>query len=260
MTSFRQCGVESGDSAYPPYYVYLFDTVDKGAASYLRHFMRQCRRHDQFWGGAVKQQLIIMLQMQNAMNQKVHPEWATQRFEWYRAIWIECAELMDHYGWKWWKRQAPERDQVVLELIDIWHFGLSDLLQSGATPEQLADDILSEMDFSTPQKPFLSLVEDFACEVLANRRFSIALFTPMLTSAEVDFEHLYRSYVGKNVLNFFRQDHGYQEGNYRKQWQGREDNEHLVEIVSTLDSASPDYQTRLYSALEERYQQSSSQA
>jgi dimeric dUTPase (all-alpha-NTP-PPase superfamily) len=66
-----------------------------------------------------------MLELQNAMNTRVHNEWRDQGFEWYRAIWIESAELMDHYGWKWWKHQKPDVEQVKLELIEIWHFGLT---------------------------------------------------------------------------------------------------------------------------------------
>ncbi len=53
----------------------------------------------------MKQQLATMLELQNNMNTKVHANWREQQFEWYRAIWIECAELLDHYGWKWWKKQ-----------------------------------------------------------------------------------------------------------------------------------------------------------
>jgi dimeric dUTPase (all-alpha-NTP-PPase superfamily) len=73
----------------------------------------------------VQNQLKVMLELQNAMNTRVHNEWRDQGFEWYRAIWIESAELMDHYGWKWWKHQKPDVEQVKLELIDIWHFGLT---------------------------------------------------------------------------------------------------------------------------------------
>ena len=53
-------------------------------------------------------------------------------------------------------------------------------------------------------------------------------FATIMHLIEMDFDALYRSYVGKNVLNFFRQDHGYKEGTYVKNWAGREDNEHLV--------------------------------
>jgi hypothetical protein len=83
--------------------------------------------------------------------------------------------------------------------------------------------------------------------------FSVTLFWNLLTAAKLDFDALYRSYVGKNVLNFFRQDHGYKEGTYIKQWAGREDNEHLVELVADLDTGAEDFADRLYQALVQRY-------
>ena len=41
-----------------------------------------------------------MLEMQHRMNTRVHEQWIDQGFEWYRAVWIECGELMDHVGYK----------------------------------------------------------------------------------------------------------------------------------------------------------------
>jgi hypothetical protein len=64
---------------------------------------------------------------------------------------------------------------------------------------------------------------------------------------------LYRQYVGKNVLNFFRQDHGYKEGTYKKLWNGREDNEHLVEVLNSLDISLSDYSDKIYASLKTRY-------
>ncbi len=85
----------------------------------------------------MKQQIISMLELQDKMNSKVHANWRDQEFEWYRAIWVECAELLDHYGWKWWKKQTPDVDQIALELVDIWHFGLSLMLMSGDSAETI---------------------------------------------------------------------------------------------------------------------------
>ena len=76
----------------------------------------------------------------------------------------------------------------------------------------------------------------------------------MLASG-LDFDSLYSSYVGKNVLNFFRQDHGYQEGSYVKTWAGREDNEHLVELLQGLDQGAADYADAVYAALSVRYRE-----
>jgi hypothetical protein len=67
-------------------------------------------------------------------------------------------------------------------------------------------------------------------------------------------DSLFTRYVGKNVLNVFRQDHGYKEGTYIKQWQGREDNEHLVEVLAELDAGHPDYRQAVYDSLSARYQ------
>ena len=64
----------------------------------------------------MKQALVNMLNMQHRMNTRVHEDWINQQFEWYRAIWIECGELMDHFGYKWWKKQEPDMEQVRLEV------------------------------------------------------------------------------------------------------------------------------------------------
>ena len=65
----------------------------------------------------MKQQIATMLELQDSMNSKVREDWREQNFEWYRAIWIECAELLDHHGWKWWKKQQPDVNQIALELV-----------------------------------------------------------------------------------------------------------------------------------------------
>jgi hypothetical protein len=76
-----------------------------------------------------------------------------------------------------------------------------------------------------------------------------------MVGINMDFETLYVGYVGKNVLNFFRQDHGYQDGSYQKQWGGVEDNEHLVDIVAQLDTSAGDFKDELYQRMETRYKE-----
>ena len=74
-----------------------------------------------------------MLNLQDSINSVINPNWRDAKNPWYRAIWTECAELMDHIGWKWWKKQEIDIEQAQIELIDIWHFGLSDILQRKIT-------------------------------------------------------------------------------------------------------------------------------
>jgi hypothetical protein len=201
----------------------------------------------------MKEKLLQMLVLQNEMNTKVHPQWAEQGFRWDRAIWTECAELLDHHGWKWWKHQQPDWQQIILEIVDIWHFGLSDLLAHNNDHEAVASNVESQLKSAKKPHDFLAAVEKLAEYVLVNRAFSITCFAEVMLAANLDMDELYRRYIGKNVLNFFRQDHGYKAGTYIKQWQGREDNEHLVEIVDTLDSSSANFKEEVYSALKQRY-------
>jgi dimeric dUTPase (all-alpha-NTP-PPase superfamily) len=203
----------------------------------------------------MKQQIMTMLDLQNDMNNKVHADWRTQDFEWYRAIWIECAELLDHYGWKWWKKQTPDVDQIALELVDIWHFGLSLMLLSNDSKDVLVDQV--EQIFISPviSDDFAIDLESFTEKTLITKDFDLQGFARLMAGINMDFETLYVGYVGKNVLNFFRQDYGYKDGSYVKQWNGVEDNEHLVQIVSTLDTSSSAFAKDLYTQMELRYKE-----
>ena len=190
------------------------------------------------------------------MNTKVHPQWSEQNFEWYRAVWIECAELMDHQGYKWWKKQEPDLEQVQLEVIDIWHFGMSALFANYDSANDIADAILSA--WSTIENQQLSVhqaTEELAAWCLMHKSFSASHFWQLLVAVELDFDQLFVAYVGKNVLNFFRQDNGYKDGSYIKLWDGKEDNLHLVELTAELDTEADSFREDLYNALSDRYQQ-----
>lgn len=190
------------------------------------------------------------------MNTKVHPQWSEQNFEWYRAVWVECAELMDHQGYKWWKMQDPDLEQVQLEVIDIWHFGMSALFANYDSATDIADAILSA--WSTIENQQLSVhqaTEELAAWCLMHKSFSASHFWQLLVAVELDFDQLFVAYVGKNVLNFFRQDNGYKDGSYIKLWDGKEDNLHLVELTAELDTEADSFREDLYIALSDRYQQ-----
>lgn len=200
-----------------------------------------------------------MLELQDRMNKKIHPEWRTQGFAWYRAIWVECAEMMDHYGWKWWKKQDPNMEQVRLEIIDIWHFCLSIMTILDMSAESIAGELIAgELTLKSSKKDIfgdelIEILENFAGGVLACKSFHMDPFVELMQEAGLSFDDLYTGYVGKNVLNYFRQDNGYKNGTYQKMWEGREDNEHLIEISLSLDIDAEDYREKLYEALDHRY-------
>lgn len=208
-------------------------------------------------GEALREKIKEMLDLQNKINEKVHPHWREQNFEWYRAIWVECAELLDHYGWKWWKKQSPNQAQIELELVDIWHFGLSILLSDYDIEKSIS--LISEgMIDQRGSGKFRENLEDFTSNTLQTRSFDLKRFNQVMNDVGLTFEKLYVGYISKNVLNSFRQDKGYQAGTYIKDWGGIEDNEYLIRLASKIDPKSENFSSELYTLMEREYEAHSS--
>ena len=198
--------------------------------------------------------LHTMADMQEQHNVLVHPQWREQGFEFYRAMWVECAEMLDHFGWKWWKQQTPDIDQVKLELVDIWHFALSELMRKGAIDPAVAEQLATvSVDKATDAESFRLAIETLAAACLSTRSIDLSAFCAAMAALPMDYAELYALYIGKNMLNRFRQNNGYKSGEYRKLWQGREDNEHLIELLDELSDVPEQLPERLYAGLEARY-------
>ena len=198
--------------------------------------------------------LHTMADMQEQHNVLVHPQWREQGFEFYRAMWVECAEMLDHFGWKWWKQQTPDIDQVKLELVDIWHFALSELMRERAIDPAVAEQLATvSVDKATDPEGFRLAIETLAAACLSTRSIDLSAFCAAMAALPMDYAELYALYIGKNMLNRFRQNNGYKSGEYRKLWQGREDNEHLIELLDELSDVPERLPERLYAGLEARY-------
>jgi len=207
-----------------------------------------------------------MLALQAAMNSRVDPAWVESAYPYLRAVVVEGAEAIEHHGWKWWKKQHCDLPQLQMELIDIWHFLLSEILlrhqgdEKAALHSLMAQSAEQEaspvtFDGQTLQPGPLNTLDklELLIGLAAARRLELGLFADLMHDCGLDWTALYRQYVAKNVLNFFRQDNGYKEGQYRKIWQNREDNEHLVELMDTLPVDDANYPDQLYQALMARY-------
>lgn len=210
-------------------------------------------------------QLNTMLDLQDKMNKKVNPDWLNAGYGYLRAAMIEAVEGIEHHGWKWWKAQNKDLPQLQMELVDIWHFALSaiiiefkgDISLSATTIAQQLEQNENTVMFDGVEYAFTSqhILDnlELMAGLCAAKRFSVPLFIKIVEQAEMDSNELYRQYVGKNVLNFFRQDHGYKEGTYIKEWHGREDNEHLVDVLGELDISGAQYSDDVYKGLAARY-------
>lgn len=212
-------------------------------------------------------QLQTMFQLQAAMNYRVDPNWTDARYPYLRAVVVEAAEAIEHHGWKWWKQQHRDLGQLQMELVDIWHFLLSEiLLRNGGDEDKARLYLEAAYERQSPTRRLQFDGQEYSLEELelldllqaligtaAAGRVELGLFAEIMSGCELDWPELYKQYVSKNVLNFFRQDHGYQEGTYRKIWNGREDNEVLVEVMATLDAENPSFKDSLYALLEAAY-------
>ena len=208
-----------------------------------------------------------MLSLQMSMNAKVDPDWLAARYPYLRAVAIEGAEAIEHHGWKWWKKQEKDLPQLQMELIDIWHFILSEILlrNSGNLDASLAALMIlldsantqkiidfDDQQYSIDELDLLTKLE-LLIALSVVRRIELSLFQSIMSKCQIGWLDLYRQYVGKNVLNMFRQDHGYKDGSYQKIWNGREDNEYLVEIINSLDPNQAKFKDQVYIALKSSY-------
>jgi len=210
-------------------------------------------------------QVKTMLDLQHKLNTIVDAEWIEKKFPYLRAAFVESAEALDHYGWKWWKQQTPNIPQVQIEISDILHFYLSDILLSANGDISVAQALLlrecqeapedvvigtSSYKLATSDTP--TLFELLAATSILRQR-SLPVFQELMRRNKLDWSSLYTAYISKNILNIFRQNNGYKEGTYVKMWNGLEDNEHLHDIMSKLDSSAIDFAQLIFAALTEKY-------
>jgi len=220
----------------------------------------------------ILQMLELQQQLNDATNGLGWEDGMTKNgkpIDWKRCTYLECAELIESYPWKHWKNidAKPDYANIKIEAVDIWHFimsqGLEDYKRGDlGSIETLANNINSLANFSTfseeVEETFKDYYEQIAVvEVLMTTLFCggsteklMAAFIDVAMQSGLNLDALYKLYVGKNILNQFRQDHGYKEGTYIKIWNGEEDNVTMQGILEENENVSPD---GLYKALEEAY-------
>ncbi len=194
--------------------------------------------------------LAQMLDLQIKFNNVALPTWRESPPAFHRAVWIECAEIMEcHTAWKWWKAAPKEdRTQAHIELVDVWHFLMSWHL---VTPMARVQRLLPPSEGAlTVDVSAIEAVEALALAgVVGDLDRATSSFWFVCERFGLDFDQLYRLYIGKNALNHHRSSFGYKTGGYEKMWDGREDNVHLAEI---MDGGVVDFDAVVVS-LAERY-------
>lgn len=163
----------------------------------------------------------IIVELQHQFNKQVFEDYLKRGLNWNSAIIAESGELLDSLGYKWWKKQVPDMENVKVEAIDLLHFVISEYIQNIGIDETI--DRFNQY-FTTDE-----IVKDTPLILLVDmlnyrdwERFEI--LKAMFEQLKMTNEDVYIAYIVKNCLNKFRQDNGYKDGSYIKDWNGREDN------------------------------------
>ena len=203
-----------------------------------------------------------MVDMLNKFNTGLIGEnWASmsktnegKTIDWGKCIVTEYGELMDSYPWKHWKAIDTPIDtkNVLIELVDIFHFLISYSLTQGMPAEdikltqfkdgELIDDesvTSSSTDriirsISTLTSSMITLDANEYDSRVSNEMLLLD-FSILLDINRISVKTLHEAFVAKNILNEFRQYNGYKDGTYRKLWDGvNEDNDFLIDIIEKI--------------------------
>ena len=220
--------------------------------------------------------ILQMLELQQELNDATNGvNWEEgltkngKKIDWRRCIYLEAAELVESYPWKHWKNidASPDYDNIKIEIVDIWHFVMSEALrlykvenlgsidaiaQTVTTMEEFENFSQTNKGETLDSYEEIALVEAMIKTLFCNNNINdlVISFLTMSSKLNLKLPELYELYVGKNILNKFRQNHGYKEGSYIKIWEGEEDNVVMQKILSSDTNITPD---ALYRALEEAY-------
>ena len=198
--------------------------------------------------------------LQNTFNSIVNTDWQSAGYNWRRAMWVESAELVDMMGYKWWKNIHVEnwdKKQILLEVVDIFHFILSEVIIERKTSEEIYNAYVwaTHHSYAPTKERKIQQVEEFVMSCL-DMQTIVSSFFQVMCVLDIQLEDVLKYYLGKNCLNKFRQDNGYKNGTYQKQWMFNgelvEDNKVLENIIES--SSVTNFQT-IYNELNTIYTQ-----
>lgn len=225
-----------------------------------------------------KEYLHEMFDLQQKLNDETNGiDWehgytkTNNIINWRRCIYMECAELVDSFNWKHWKdlNKPIDWENVRVEIVDIWHFIMSNLLEhyknnNLGSIEKIVDDIFNSKGFKefcndaykTNEVDSFDIINNIETIIHKSTQNKFQKFDPMLLEyfelslkCGINLSTLFNYYVAKNVLNQFRQHHGYKEGTYKKIWNGKEDNVVMLDILQNKNLSID----KIYKKLKEEY-------
>lgn len=152
--------------------------------------------------------------------------------------------------------------QMMLEVVDMAHFLLSEIARAENEPEVARLKLLSlwgdetttiQFDGQTYDIDAMDAFQrmDLMVALCCARKINFELYRRIMLDIGLSFASLYRMYAAKNVLNLFRQHNGDKQGTYIKIWMGREDNVYLADLMETW--TEEEGMDELYARLKDLY-------
>jgi dimeric dUTPase (all-alpha-NTP-PPase superfamily) len=212
-----------------------------------------------------QQQLKTMLDMQLDFNKSLGDGWKSRNY--LLAAAMETCEGIDHTEWCWWKKIEFNMAQLQMEMVDVWHFVMSFFLARHCEEVDVSVEILKnrlgfdrakiefdEKEFDCREMILIDKLSLFSAMAFV-KKVNLKLFLSILKDCDMTTDDLYKMYIGKNVLNKFRQDHGYKDGHYKKDWDDTEDNVYLNSILKPMnhDCDIDLLRDQIYRSLETKY-------
>ncbi len=202
-----------------------------------------------------------MMESQNKLNiLTMGDKWSSMNLNWRLAVVQESSELIDSFPYKWWKNADTNIENAKIEIVDVWHFVLSLMLEANIVPTKIMEAkfiALSEaspLDINDNIDELMSYAMNLISTAINSNSIIEIAESVMLLSGKIGFTYgdMIKIYFGKAVLNRFRQLNGYSEGTYIKNWEGVEDNEVMLRHIRTIDY-SVDFSKTLFENLTEEY-------
>ena len=199
----------------------------------------------------MEQKLKDLFEKQEELNAIINPNWKDVRTssDFYNAFMVESGELLDHVGYKWWKKSTPDMKQARMEVVDMWFFYLSDIILNDCQDlprfvETWTFEHYNKDDWNDAEDTYINSVIETTGYLVKNYNVlnTFTLLCDLTNQCGMSLDRLYDMYMGKLMLNIFRQRNGYSDGSYIKNWgtdkEPFEDNEALTEILGeTTDPA-----------------------
>ncbi len=209
--------------------------------------------------------LLKMAQRQDTLNELTVKGWRGKGLNFRRALRLEAAEAMESTPWKWWKAGVMDDDNLIVEAVDMMHFGLSVCLMDGYEGWKWLDsevEVLMLKPMNAPAEKRIGMVQDVIDSIIqmtfdkatASTGPSDIIYEigKMMRLLGMSRDDMFKMYFAKNVLNEFRQAHGYKEGEYIKTWGNAEDNVFMQKHVNEI-GISDHFEDDLYNILTVRY-------